>query len=215
MSDVNGDGKSDLLIGSDSASYVVAAGFNAGALFVVFGPGPGVQSSDIDSLVTSGAAGRIDGPSSPGSSGFPASVAVADVNGDGFGDLIMSAPARTSPGPYGSVYLLFGHGGLWGARSLYTTPPAGGSDAVEFDCSNAADSGYCGMRPGYAGLWRTSAGAISTDINGDGIGDLFIPVVDGTSPTGLTWAGYVYTVFGSKGYGANAWPAVFPLSTIK
>lgn len=212
MGDVNGDGYSDLLFSVPSASYwagVNGEGFTAGTIYVIFGsPGTPPKINDIDQLVANGSATRIDGPLT--ASAFATNIALSDMNGDGYADIVATS-RDTSINTDQSVYVVFGHGGPWAIRNLYSNPPLGGIDGVRFDCSYAADQSYCGgVWNGY-GLWGTSASATSTDINGDGIGDIFIPSYLGTSASGLTQAGYIYTVLGKKNYN---WPAVFKLNSI-
>ena len=144
---------------------------------------------------------------------FPNSLAITDFNGDGYGDIAMSKGGNT-PNYDGSVYVMFGHGGPWATRNLYSNPPTGGTDGVRFDCSYAADHSYCGAVWNNKGLWVTSSSAPSTDVNGDGVGDIFIPSYLGVAATGAVNAGYVYTIFGRKDNALYPWPAVFKLNSI-
>jgi len=86
--DVNGDGFADLIVGAPTAA---SPGTDSGASYVVFGKASGFGANlDLSSL--NGANGfKLSGVAAGDRSGW--SVASAgDINGDGFGDLIVGAP---------------------------------------------------------------------------------------------------------------------------
>ena len=92
--DVNGDGTADAVVG---VPFDDDAGDNAGAAALFFGP---VEAGETD---VSAANVTVEGTAGGEWTGYD--VAVADVNGDGYGDLIVSAPLRDN----GFVYVF--HGG--------------------------------------------------------------------------------------------------------
>ena len=100
--DMEGDGRPELLIG---APRVDAGGADAGAAFVVFssravGEAVSLSGDDVPGL-------RFDG--SAGSRAGLALAGVADVNGDGLGDLAVGAPTfRVNDRLVGAGYVLFG-----------------------------------------------------------------------------------------------------------
>ncbi|WP_366925708.1 integrin alpha [uncultured Nitrosomonas sp.] len=103
--DVNGGGFDDVIIGTlraDPNSSILGSGY------VVFGKASGfgatMDLSDLD-----GSNGfRLDGEAANDRSGWSVSSA-GDVNGDGFDDLIVSAPDADSNGiDSGSSYIIFG-----------------------------------------------------------------------------------------------------------
>jgi hypothetical protein len=101
--DINGDGFDDLIVGAPDARSL------AGSTYVIFGAASGFGPKfDLSSL--NGSNGfRLDGLTAWDNSGF--SVAAAgDVNGDGFGDLIVGAPGADPGGINyaGSSYVIFG-----------------------------------------------------------------------------------------------------------
>jgi uncharacterized protein (UPF0548 family) len=116
VSDVNGDGKPDLVVANECASD---SGFCYGILGVLLGNGDGTfQQAQTYS-----------------SGGYDAkSVAVADVNGDGKPDLVVangSARDRTSPG---SVGVLLGNGdGTFQAARNYNSGGYGTSSVAVKD----------------------------------------------------------------------------------
>ena len=92
--DVDGDGTADAVVG---VPFDDAAGDNAGAAALFFGP---VDAGETD---VSAANVTVEGTAGGEWTGYD--VAVADVNGDGYGDLIVSAPLR------GDGYVYVFHGG--------------------------------------------------------------------------------------------------------
>ncbi len=99
--DVNGDGYDDLIAGVEL--YDQASGTYQPVSYVIFGKATGFQA-ELDVTTLNGANGfRLDGASDSAKS-------AGDVNGDGFGDLIVG-DSYASPGGKayaGSSYVLFG-----------------------------------------------------------------------------------------------------------
>ena len=104
--DVNNDGYADVIIGAANASYSAS---NAGSTYVVFGRmgtwlGDGVDSavgtgtynltSSSGSLINGTKGFRLDGVNAVDNSG--ASVTSADINNDGYKDVIIGASGANS-----------------------------------------------------------------------------------------------------------------------
>ncbi len=146
--DVNGDGYADVIV-SDSVDAHTAAGH----AYVYYGAAAGLSPSPA--LVLSGPAGSNFGHSVDGA---------GDVNGDGYGDVIVGAPGLN--GGNGQVYLYLG-----GAAGLASSP------AVTIDCPGA-NGGSCRV---------ASAG----DVNGDGYADIVagVEVLNGSVGQGYVYLG--------------------------
>jgi Ca2+-binding RTX toxin-like protein len=176
--DVNGDGRTDLIIGAINTN-----GYLTGSAYLVYGTDSG---ADIDlANLTPSQGVRFDGEFES-QTGF--SVAAAgDVNGDGLADIIIGAPSPLSfPGQGGgSAFVVFGTVGGLANTDLANLAPGEG-----FRINGAA----VGDKAGYA---VSSAG----DFNGDGFGDLIIGA-PGADPGGNTDAGSAYVIFGkASGFG--------------
>ncbi|MCK6529728.1 hypothetical protein L6R50_19955 [Myxococcota bacterium] len=99
--DFDGDGYGDLIVGAPQA---LLDGSSPGRAFIVYGPlSPGTHSID-------GVGGaRLDGPSTSSLAGF--SVAGGgDVNGDGFADVLLTAPSFFQDGSGAAAWLVYGRG---------------------------------------------------------------------------------------------------------
>jgi len=133
--DVNGDGFDDLIVGAPNAGH--PNGNVSGSSYVVFG-----QASGFDAVMNlSGLDGsngfRLDGEAADNHSGFSVSGA-GDVNGDGFDDLIVSAPDADPNGVSGSgsSYIIFGRSDFTGVDVDFPGTP--GDDI--FTGTRAAES---------------------------------------------------------------------------
>jgi Ca2+-binding RTX toxin-like protein len=165
--DFDGDGLDDLLIG--------APGSNApGAAYLVFG-----STALGTAVTTSGLTGtngfRIDGA---GTQTAGNSVSIADVDRDGFDDLIIGSQqsdAGASQG--GSAYVVYGTGAAQAAT--FALSGVDGSNGFRFDGTDVLD------RAGFT----VSAG----DVNGDRIDDVI------ASSEGGFGGGKTYVVFGQGG----------------
>jgi len=131
--DVNGDGYSDVIVGAPDYS-------GTGRAFVYLGSATGLSTTNSWNPVISG----------PPNNGFGWSVATAgDVNGDGYSDIIVSAPGYTDGlGTTGQAYLYLGS-----ASGLALAPAS-------------TVKGLGGMLLGAV----ASAG----DVNGDGFSDVIV-----------------------------------------
>ncbi|KIE05154.1 FG-GAP repeat protein [Candidatus Jidaibacter acanthamoeba] len=150
--DINGDGYSDVIMGT---------GFNAGAAYVVFGnksPFPvSLHSSDLDG--NNGFA--IVGAKKQGTIGNSVS-SLGDFNGDGIDDLVTNELfSNGNDYRIGNIYVLFG------SRSPFSP---------SFDIADVNGNNGFAIKSEVYGDPRCIGNQVSGlgDINGDGLGDLII-----------------------------------------
>lgn len=156
--DVNGDGFSDLIIGAPSVDGTGGGLQNQGAAYVIFGNDNAQPASfDLGSL------DGTDGFQLTGVDAFDGAgtrvAGAGDFNGDGFDDLLVSAPdANADFGNNlfpGEAYLIYGKSS--GFEAIVDLAALDGSDGIRFDAVN----GETGT--GLAGIG---------DFNGDGFADI-------------------------------------------
>ena len=150
--DINGDGYADLLIGA------LGHASNTGRSYVVFG-GPGIGSSGLLALSSlNGTNGfKLDGEASNDQSGQSVSAA-GDINGDGYGDLLIGAHYHASY--TGRSYVVLGGSGV-GSSGLLALSSLNGINGFKLDGEGSSD------RSGHS---VSTAG----DINDDGYDDLLV-----------------------------------------
>jgi hypothetical protein len=153
IGDINGDGYGDMLIGA------IAANSYNGAAYLVLGDNNLSNSNLSSAIVYNGAGGEQAG----------ISVAIGDVNGDDYGDMLIGAWSGND-----AAYLVLG-------SSHPTNSPL--SDAIA-----------------YSGIGGEQAGESVTigDVNGDGYGDMLIG-----APNYNNGNGAAYLVFGSSNLVSN------------
>jgi Ca2+-binding RTX toxin-like protein len=192
--DANGDGFDDLIVGAPRADGPADGRNYAGDSYVIFGKAGGFGATIDLATLTSGDGSQgfvLQGESSDDRSGF--SVASAgDVNGDGFGDLIVGAPYADGPADgrdgAGDSYVIFGKAGGFGAAiDLATLTSGDGSQGFVLHGESANDT---------SGFSVASAG----DVNGDGFDDLIVGARAADGPAdGRNYAGDSYVIFGKAG----------------
>lgn len=184
--DVNGDGVSDLIIGANRADPRGRP--NAGSSYVLFGrsAAAGGFPAVLALADLDGSNGfRLDG-SAPGQYSGLSVGGAGDVNGDGVNDIIIGA-ANADPGGVrdaGVSYVFFG-------RDTATS----GSFPATFDLAEL--DGMTGFRADGVGFLDASGypAASAGDVNADGVGDLIIGATR-ADPGGRPDAGTSYVIFG-------------------
>ncbi|MEV5143467.1 FG-GAP-like repeat-containing protein [Streptomyces sp. NPDC052727] len=106
--DFNGDGRADLAIGAPDAT--VGGRSKAGAVSVVYGSSAGLKTA-TRTLITQNTAG-VPGTAEAGDA-FGSAVASADLNKDGYADLLIGAPGEDVDGDTNGGTVIV----VWGARS--------------------------------------------------------------------------------------------------
>lgn len=140
--DVNGDGYSDVIIGA--YSYDDGANTNEGRAFVYYGSASGISSSPDNTPDDADQAAAFFGYDVAGA---------GDVNGDGYGDIIVGAFQYTDGGNAneGRAFVYYGS-----STGLSAAPDATPDDA-----------NIAGAKFGYSV-------AVAGDVNGDGYSDVII-----------------------------------------
>ncbi len=176
--DVNGDGFDDVIIGAHRAD---PNGDFSGSSYVVFGQTSGFDAvMDLSSLDGNNGF-RLDGVAERDF--FGSARNAGDVNGDGFGDVIIGAVGADPNGSSsGSSYVVFGQ--------------AAGFTAV-MNLSNL--DGTNGFRLDGVAENDGSGGSVSSagDVNDDGFNDLIVGAA-GADRNG-NFSGSSYVVFGQAG----------------
>ncbi len=209
--DVNGDGVDDLLIGAPLADP--GGRPNAGETYVVFGRRMGSAPAfpaSFDLSALDGSNGFVvNGVDIAGFSG-ESIAAAGDVNGDGAGDLIVSASAADIPGAFdaGRTYVIFGR------RAGIDPPFMSTFELASLLPENDADGTRGFVVNGFEAATRSGTAVSSAgDINSDGVDDVLIGV-PGASPNGVDRAGACYVVFGRRPGIDAPFPATLDLSSI-
>ena len=172
--DVNGDGLADVIVGAPS---VDATG--TGSAYVIFGSrlpaGAGAPGALSLGSLPDGSGFAINGVLADGRAGTSVDGA-GDVNGDGYADVIVGAPAPDSTSDGGAAYVIFGKAD--GVTVSVAELVAGGVKGFRMDGGIAGDR--AGASVGGAG-----------DVNGDGLADVIV-----AAPYANSGLGEAYVVYG-------------------
>ncbi len=197
--DVNGDGFADLILG---APYGDDGGGDAGEAYVVFGGAggfgapvaiEGVTRQVLDLTTLSAAQGFIIQGDAAGDRAGWSVASAGDVNGDGFADLILGAPAGDDGGgEAGEAYVVFGGAGGFGAPVAI-----GGVTRQVVDLTALTPAQGFVIQGDAAGDLAGYSVASAGDVNGDGFADLIVGALGGDDGGGD--AGEAYVVFGGAG----------------
>jgi len=173
--DVNNDGYDDFLIGVETNGE---GGNFIGQVYLILGKSSGWSTDKNLNSVDSSFIGEDDGDA--------LGLAVAgggDLNGDGYDDLVFSAPMDEAVHPgAGQVYIVFGRSSGW---------------SMDTSISSAAGASFLGENPNDM---IGSSLAIVGDVNNDGYDDLVIGCME--NGEGVMFAGQTYLIMG-KGSGWN------------
>ena len=198
LGDIDRDGLADIVIGSDQINANGAQ--HRGGAYVVFGSANLPQVIDLASPPAGVRTSRILGANNEDHWG--AALQVADINNDGFGDIIIGGSIDRDSGSYVTPTLQNGHnffaasfGGqrsrcgeafviygqqTWPATIDLETPPQNATHVI-----GAVSNDFLASQIHHG------------DLNGDGRTDLIIGALLATAPDNRGQTGAVYVIYGS------------------
>ncbi|MCI5097169.1 MAG: hypothetical protein MRY77_12715 [Rhodobacteraceae bacterium] len=178
--DVNGDGFDDVIVGAYPATSNGTG--RGGESYVVFGSGAGFPASMSLADLNGQNGFHLFGTDTAGLLGWSVSSA-GDVNGDGLADLIVGIVLAVPHGGQiaGQSYVVFGSDA--GFPPTLSLSDLNGLNGYRLDGIDPYDQ---------SGISVASAG----DVNGDGYDDLVVGA-NGADPDGMRDAGESYVIFGA------------------
>ena len=195
LGDINNDGFADFMISGDSAAT------GNGSAYVIFGKSGGVASvASLDSTTAGGEWFRISAANSGVGRDNQTVSWAGDVNGDGFGDLIVGTPLSDgNQANSGTTFIVYGHAGksfgptnnlnlgTLANAAPETLSDTGGVAGHVFDAGTSTNGVLIsGNNTANANLGNASSGL--GDRNGDGYDDYFA-LLGGGSAAGAN--GYI------------------------
>jgi Ca2+-binding RTX toxin-like protein len=178
--DVNGDGFADLIVGAPGVTTFEEFQLS-GESYVVFGKASWAGTPSLDLATLDGTNGfSLTNVGDFHYAGISVSSA-GDVNGDGFDDLIVGAPATAIYDEYepGTSFVVFGKASWAGTPSVSPDFGLSGADLVDFSGASVSSAG---------------------DVNGDGFADLIVGAPGAESAGGGNAEGESYVVFGKASW---------------
>jgi hypothetical protein len=178
--DLNGDGIADLAVGAYLADGPANSRSGAGEVYVFYGQPaddwPALGRPPDITVYGAEAGDTLGGDWTK----EPGHIVIGDVDQDGVGDLVLSAPPFKNEGlSRGRVYILWGRADLPGEIDLKAVPPA-----LEVTTVAAVDRDFLGS-------------ALATgDFDGDGIDDVAMAAPLAETEEARLSAGIVYVLFG-------------------
>ena len=181
--DVNGDGIDDLIMGTSQTKAGI--GYGAASVYVIYGrSGPDAIPSGkiLDFQLPDGESAdvRIANITNFEGQGMGTYLASGDIDGDGYDDVLMTAPGATISRAWGVIYTVFGSSSL---PSVITVNESSSSWQLRFTGIPFANQAF-------------GRGIHSADINEDGIDDLVIGDPTHASAHGTFTLGSAFVIYG-------------------
>ncbi|MGV6819620.1 MAG: Ig-like domain-containing protein, partial [Parvularcula sp.] len=183
VGDFNGDGFDDILVGAKNEDTYYGSYTDAGSAYLLFGQANG-PADQIASDVT-GADGVRFVTTLPGGLLGSAVAGIGDINGDGFGDIAITAPGASATDS--RIYVVFGRAAAFGS-GVFNLDNLGAQDGfvlVDSTLSAAANFSVSG----------------AGDVNGDGLDDFIV----GNRDSDLQAAALIY---------GGSFPGIFDIATV-
>lgn len=181
--DVNNDGYDDILVGASTSG-----GSTTGAAYLIYG-----KATQLTSLAVESDTANIKFTGSAENLGNATGLAIADINGDGFDDMMIGAKNNTVAGSTAGAFYV-----LYGKSDVFTSSTVTSASTSRITAEAAANT-----------LGNTMAAG---DLNGDGYAEIVVGA-PGNNDGGNT-AGAVYIIYGSSSSLTSGTSSISSISSI-